>query len=178
MKHTRFLPLLLILLLLTACSAGGEEALLPEDYREDPTAAMRTWYTDEGCALWELTVLHEKQPVILEQTDAGIAPSDRTTEENYSYNSMPLSAETVARMEQAVAAFVQAEGHTSFGIYYTTWPRGTTPEAAPGGAHLQYSVAGNTVTLREDSYEGNAAQGLVSVGDAQGAILYRVTIAE
>ena len=104
MKHTRFLPLLLILLLLTACSAGGEEALLPEDYREDPTAAMRTWYTDEGCALWELTVLHEKQPVILEQTDAGIAPSDRTTEENYSYNSTPLSGEIVAWMEQAVAA--------------------------------------------------------------------------
>jgi len=128
--------------------------------------------------LWELTVLHEKQSVILEQTDAGITPSGQTTEENYSSNSTPLSAETVAGMEQAVAAFMQAEGHTHFGIYYTTWPRGTTPEAAPGGAHLQYSASDGTVTPREDAYEGNPAQGLVSVGGSLGEILYRVTIVE
>jgi len=41
-KHKRFLPLLLILLLLTACTSGGADALLPEDYRADPTAALRT----------------------------------------------------------------------------------------------------------------------------------------
>ena len=55
---------------------------------------------------------------------------------------------------------------------------GTTPEAAPGGAHLQYGVADGTVILREDAYEGAAEQGLVSVGDALGTILYRVTIVD